>query len=111
LYDFARTIDYNCCEIEQTREYGRDEIVRHRTEIGYEALKKLAAFRPFQLAKQAASKEIEAFRQREDLTSQDAQAKQRLIVAMEELGGGIRAMERLLRERCKMNEEPARLYY
>jgi hypothetical protein len=109
LYDFARAIDDNCCEIEQAREYGRDEIARHRTEAGNEALKKLAAFRPFQLAERAAMKEIETFEKRDDLTSQEVQAKQRLMMAMEELRGGIGAMERLLLERCKMNERSARL--
>ncbi|MCK1570792.1 hypothetical protein [Bradyrhizobium sp. 174] len=103
LHEFARAVDDNCCEIEQGREVSRDEIVRHRAEIGHEALMKLAAFGPFQIAKQAASKEIETLQKREDLTSQEAQGKQRLMMAMDELRDGIAAMERLLRERCKVS--------
>lgn len=113
LHGFARTIDEDCLQIEQTRELGRDEIERHRTEVGQQALKKLAAFRPFQIAKQAASKEIETLQKRDDLTFQEAQGKQRLMMALDELRGGIAAMERLLLERCKMSERPARrpVYY
>lgn len=103
LQEFVRAVDNDCLEFDQARELSRDEIVRHRTEIGHEALKKLAAFRPFQIAKQAVSKEIETLQKREDLTSQEAQGKHRLMMAMDELRAGIAAMERLLLERCKMS--------
>jgi hypothetical protein len=113
LHEFARTFDNGCVEIEQKRELGGDEIKRQRTEVGNEALKKLANFRPFDIAEQAATKEIETLQKREDLTSQEAQAKQKLMMALDQLRGGLAATERLLLERCKMRERTAHhaLYY
>lgn len=103
LHQFARATDNDCTEIEQRRELSRDEIEQHRTVVGQEALKKLADFRPFDIAKQAATKEIEALEKREDLTPQEAQAKHKLAKGLDELRAGIAATERLLLERCKMH--------
>jgi hypothetical protein len=108
LHNFARTVDNDCIEIEQKKEFGRYEIEGHRTEVGQEALKKLADFRPFDMAEQAATKEIDALEKREDLTSQEAQAKQKLMSTLAELRAGLAATERLLLERCKMQERTAR---
>ena len=108
MHEFARTFDNGCVEIEQKRELGGDEIKRQRTEVGNEALKKLANFRPFDIAEQAATKEIEKLQNREDLlTSQEAQAKQKLMTALDQLRGGLAGAERLLLERCKMHEGSA----
>ena len=50
---------------------------------------------------------------KEDLTPQEAQAKQKLIKARDELRAGIAATQRLLLERCRMREGPVRrpVYY
>jgi hypothetical protein len=61
--------------IEQERKLGRDVIVQHRTEVGNEPLKKLTAFRPFQVAKRAATKEIETLRKREYVSSQRGEVR------------------------------------
>lgn len=108
LHEFARATDNDCIEIEQKREFGRNEIERQHTEVGQEALKKLAHFRPFEIAEQTATKEIDALENREALTPQEAQAKQKLMRAVDELRAGIAATQRLLRERCKMHEGSAR---
>ena len=113
LHEFAQTFDNNCVEIEQRRELGGDEIRRRRTEVGQEAMTKLANFRPLEIAEQAAAKEINTMAKRGDLTPQEAQAKQRLIKARDELRAGKGATQRLLLERCRMREGPVRrpVYY
>jgi hypothetical protein len=61
--------------IEQNRDLGRDGIDRQLTEVAHEAQKKLANFRQFVIAEQAATKEIDMLDKREGLTPQEAQAK------------------------------------
>jgi hypothetical protein len=107
LHDFARNVDNSCIKIEQKRDLGRDEIARLRTDAGQEALKKLANFRPLNIAKQVVTKEIDSLEKREDLIPQETQAKQKFMKAMDEMLGGIAATERLLLERCSMRERPA----
>ncbi len=59
------------------------------------------------MAEQAVTKEIDMLEKREGLTSQEAQAKQKMTKALDELRAGIAATQRLLLERCKMRGEIA----
>ncbi|MBW5438729.1 hypothetical protein FXB41_29375 [Bradyrhizobium canariense] len=107
LHDFARTFDSDCTEIEGSRQLARDEIMRRRAEVGHRAMKQLAVFRPFDSASVAATREIERLHRREELTPQESEAKQKLIKALDELRGGLAAMERLLLERSKIRQRSA----
>jgi hypothetical protein len=62
LYDFARNVDCSRIEIEQDGKLGRDQIARQRAEVGQLAPKRLSDFKPFDIAKQAATTEIERLR-------------------------------------------------
>ena len=107
LHEFARAVDNDCIEIEQKRDLGRNEIELQRAEVSQQALKNLAAVSLFKIAKQVATKEIEALEKREGLTPQESHTKLKLIGAMDELGRGLAATERLMLERCKMRERTA----
>jgi hypothetical protein len=113
LHEFARIVDNDCTEAQQTTGLSRDEIERARIEIGHEALKKLANFRSFNIAEQAARKEIDILEKREGLGADEARAKRELVKARDELRAGIAATERLLLDICKERVGSARcqVYY
>jgi hypothetical protein len=106
LHDFARELDDRCIRVLQTAKLGPDQIAQRRRELGGEAADQLANYGPLRIAEQAAAKEIAQFNQREDLTPQQAQMKQRLLNALHELDGGVAATKRLVQERCGMRDRP-----
>ncbi|WIW43854.1 hypothetical protein ML401_20250 [Bradyrhizobium sp. 62B] len=104
FYEFARAFDDDCLEIEQSKVFSSNEIVRRRAEAGREAIRQLAGFRPFESASSAVTREVERLHRREDLTPQESEAKQKLIKALDDLRGGLAAVERLLLERSKLRQ-------
>ena len=106
LHSFVRAVDNNCDEIETKADLGRDGIDRDRAEFGYQALRELANFKPLNIAKQAATREIGLLQKSgESLTSEQVHFKQILTKAVEELRAGVSATERLVLERCKLREK------
>ncbi len=104
LHSFVRTVDNRCAEVEQKRDLSFDGIARRRTEIGRQALIELESFRPFEIAEQAATKDINFLKRRDDRDPQEAQMEQKLTKALDDLRKGVTATERLLLERCKLRE-------
>jgi hypothetical protein len=74
LHRFVRTVDNRCAEVEQKRDLSPDWIAHRRTELGRQALIELASFKPFEIAEQAASNDIDFLKRRDDLDWASADA-------------------------------------
>jgi hypothetical protein len=111
LQRLVRTVDENCLQTERTVDLSPEGIARRRTEFGRQALTQLASFKSFQIAEQAAIKDIDALeKRRDDLNVEQAQMQQQLTKALEDLRGGVAATKRMLLERCKMRDDDDRQF-
>jgi hypothetical protein len=103
-HNLIRKVDLDCSEAEQNPDLSASAIARRRAELSDQAMSKLANFRPFEIAEQTLTNNINALERLSDPDPQQAQMLQRLKQALRDLQEGIEATRRMLQERCKVRE-------
>ena len=100
----VRRLDIACCEAEHDREPSVGGIARRRAELCDQALRKLANFRPFDIAQKALSENIVALERLSNRDPAQVQMLEKLTQALHDLREGIAATRRMVLERCKVRE-------
>lgn len=104
LQDLVRNVDLGCLEAEQDHELSGGRIQRRRAELCDQALRKLANFRLFDIAKKALSENIVALESLSVRDPEQALMLQKLTQALHDLREGIEATKRVVLDQCKMRE-------
>ena len=97
LRAMLRVLDDACHRAEHDRDLKPESIARHRIELGDQALSKLAAFKPLQIAERAVD---------ENINDLEPKRQNLLTKALDELREGVAATERAVVERCQMRAVP-----
>jgi hypothetical protein len=98
-------VDLDCAEAEQDHELSAGGIARRRAELCDQAMSKLANFRPFEIAEQTLTNNINALERLSDPDPQQAEMLQRLKQALRDLQESIGATRRMLQERLSTPEQ------
>ena len=97
LRGMLRLLDEKCDRAEHDSDLKPESIARRRKELGDQALSKLAAFKPLQIAERAVD---------ENTNDLEPKMQNLLTKALDELREGVAATERAVVERCKMRAVP-----
>ena len=102
--DLVRRIDMACGEAERNRQLSSSDIVHRRAELCDDALRRLANFRPLELAETALIEEIDALERLSDRDAQQVKMRAKLKQALKDVQEGIAATRRAVQERCKVRQ-------
>jgi hypothetical protein len=101
LQELVRNVDLDLLQAEENKELSAGGIARRRAEFSDQALRKLANFRPFDIAQKALSENIVALERLSNRNPAQVQMLQKLKKALQDLREGIEATKRMLLEQCK----------